>query len=138
MSRLESIKPGDLLPERAFNTDTMQLFLYNAAIWNAHRIHFDHPYATLEEGYPGLVNAGPLMGDWLSQCVLEWLGDDGRLTGLEYSNRKASIIGETLVCGGRVLAVDRDSGEVKVEVSVLNENGEAIVPGTATVSFGDT
>ena len=73
MSALEQIKAGDVLPEREFKTGNVQLFLYNAVLWNAHRIHFDLPYATEVEGYPGLVNAGPLMGDWLTQCVNEWL-----------------------------------------------------------------
>ena len=27
---------------------------------NAHRIHYDHPYATEVEGYPGLLVHGPL------------------------------------------------------------------------------
>ncbi|GIS02166.1 MAG: hypothetical protein CM15mP103_07170 [Gammaproteobacteria bacterium] len=51
-----------------------QQMLYNASLWNGHRIHFDMPYATEVEGYPGLVVAGPLMGDWLHQVVDEWLG----------------------------------------------------------------
>ena len=60
--RLNSIKLGDALPAREFTCTNVQQFLYNAALWNAHRIHFDHLYATGEEGYPGLVVAGPLMG----------------------------------------------------------------------------
>ena len=59
MSRIKNINVGDALPERAFKPDTAQLFLYDAALWNAHRIHFDYPYATEVEGYPGLVIAGP-------------------------------------------------------------------------------
>ena len=34
------------------------------------------PYAKNVEGYPGLVIAGPMLGDWLHQCVEEWLGED--------------------------------------------------------------
>ncbi len=101
LSRIESIKPGDLLPERQFEPDNVQLFLYNSALWNAHRIHFDHPYATEVEGYPGLVIAGPLLGDWLTQSVIEWLDEDGSLISIEYSNRKASYIGEVCVQGAR-------------------------------------
>lgn len=135
MARIDDIKRGDTLPEREFLTDNVQLFLYNAAIWNAHRIHYDHPYATEVEGYEGLVNAGPLMGDWLAQCVNEWLGDDGRLVGLEYSNRKLSIIGETLRSGGSVQSVDVEAGTAELDVHVVNEQGEMVVPGSATVRF---
>lgn len=135
MRRLEEIKAGDLLPEREFKTDNVQLFFYNAVLWNAHRIHYDHPYATEIEGYPGLVNAGPLMGDWLTQCILEWLGDDGQLKSVSYSNRKISIIGEVLRSGGKVLSVDPESNTAELEVHIINEEDEIIIPGAATVSF---
>ena len=133
--RLHDIRPGDVLPQREFETDNVQQFLYNAVLWNAHRIHFDHPYATEEEGYPGLVIAGPLMGDWLTQCVLEWLGDGGRLVSIEYSNRKAAYVGERLHSGGVVSAVDPQTGNVKLEVCINNAADEAITPGKAVVNF---
>lgn len=128
-----TVQVGDQLPERELTPDNVQLFLYNAALWNAHRIHFDYPYATEVEGYPGLVIAGPMLGDWLNQCVEEWLGDEGRLVSIEYSNRAASYIGETLRSGGTVTAVDPASGEVQIEVFIKNEAGEVITPGVATV-----
>jgi len=135
MSRFKSIKPGDLLPERQFKPDNVQLFMYNSALWNAHRIHYDHPYATEVEGYPGLVIAGPLLGDWLTQSVIEWLGDDGKLVSIEYSNRKASYIGETLRSGGKVVSSEQDSGTVELEMYIKNEADEVITPGVAVVRF---
>ena len=138
MSRIESIKPGDLLPERQFKPDNVQLFLYNAALWNAHRIHFDHPYATEVEGYPGLVIAGPLMGDWLTQSMIEWLDDDGTLASIEYSNRKASYIGEVLRSGGEVISLDQASGSAELKLYIKNEADEVITPGTAIVRFSAT
>ena len=133
MSKIESIKAGDVLPEREFQPDTVQLFLYNAALWNAHRIHYDYPYATEVEGYPGVVIAGPQMGDWLTQCAVDWLGGDGTLLAIEYSNRKAAYIGETLRSGGKVLAVDSETGTAELELYVKNEADEVVTPGTAKV-----
>ena len=40
--------------------DTVLLFRFSALTFNAHRIHYDRPYAHDEEGYPGLVVHGPL------------------------------------------------------------------------------
>lgn len=131
MPTLERILVHEALPERELVPDTIQLFLYNAVLFNAHRIHYDRPYATEVEGYPDLVVPGPLLGDWLTQCVVEWLGDDGELLALEYSNRKASFVGETLRCGGRVIGVDRERREVTLEVYVRNAAGETLTPGTA-------
>lgn len=135
LARIKTIKPGDVLPEREFEPDNVQLFLYNSALWNAHRIHFDHPYATEVEGYPGLVIAGPLLGDWLTQSVIEWLGDDGKLASIEYSNRQASYIGETLRSGGKVLSSEQDTGMVELEMYIRNEADEVITPGVAVVRF---
>ena len=135
MSGIHSIKPGDLLPERQFKLDNVQLFLYNSALWNAHRIHFDYPYATEVEGYPGLVIAGPLLGDWLTQSVIEWLGDDGELASIEYSNRIASYIGEVLCSGGNVVSAEQETGAVELEMYIKNEADEIITPGVAIVRF---
>jgi hydroxyacyl-ACP dehydratase HTD2-like protein with hotdog domain len=134
-ARLADVSIGDALPERKYAPDNIQLFFYNAVLWNAHRIHYDLPYATDIEGYPGLVIAGPLLGDWLTQCVLEWLDGDGDLVSFEYSNRLASYIGETLTVGGSVKAIDEDSGVVDLELAVRNEAGDITTPGTARVRF---
>ena len=130
-----SVLLGDKLPQREFKPDNVQLFLYNAILWNAHRIHFDETYTTEVEGYPGLVIAGPMIGDWLHQCVEDWLGEKGRLVSMEYSNRIAAYIGETLHYGGNVIALDSDSQEAQVEVFIKNEAGEIVAPGEATVLF---
>ena len=135
MSKLTNLKPGDTLPGRDYCPDNVQNFMYSAALWNAHRIHFDMPYAADVEGYPGIVMSGPMLGDWLTQCVIEWLDDAGRMTHLAYSNRKAAFIGETVTSGGRVISVDNDKGTADLEIFIKNEAGEVIAPGTATVTF---
>jgi 3-methylfumaryl-CoA hydratase len=40
--------------------DPALLFRFSAITYNAHRIHYDRPYATGVEGYPDLVVHGPL------------------------------------------------------------------------------
>jgi 3-methylfumaryl-CoA hydratase len=128
---IDRVEPGQELPVREFATDTIQQFQYNAILWNAHKIHYDYPYAREVEGYPALVMAGPLLGDWLQQCVVEWLGDNGRLLCIEYSNRRAGYVGDTLRSTGRVVGVDRERGEVTIEVAILNQNDDVLAPGRA-------
>ena len=127
-----SINVGDELPIRAHTCDEVQLFLYNAVLFNAHRIHYDLPYATEVEGYPGLVIAGPQIGDWMVQCVDNWVGDAGMVAHIEYSNRLASYLGETLTTGGTVTAVDTQAHTVTLEMFVKNEAGEVVTPGVVT------
>ena len=123
---------GMAIPERQHYCDEVQQMLYNASLWNGHRIHFDMPYATEVEGYPGLVVAGPLMGDWLHQVVDEWLGDAGMITDIEYSNRIAAYVGETVTAGGTVTAYDEGTGQVTLEVFVKNARDEVLTPGVIT------
>jgi len=49
--------------------DTVRLFRFSALTFNAHRIHFDLPYATLVEKYPGLVVHGPMQAMLLLQAA---------------------------------------------------------------------
>lgn len=48
--------------------DPVLLFRYSALTFNGHRIHYDQPYTTAEEGYPGLVVHGPLAATLLLEA----------------------------------------------------------------------
>ena len=131
--KLSDTKVGEALPERQHVATNVSLFLYNAAVWNPHRIHYDESYTTQVEKHPGIVIDGPLQGDWLSQCALNWLGDQGELISFSYSNRKAAYLGETLTTGGTILEIDQSNSTISVELFVKNDNGEIITPGAATL-----
>jgi len=133
MTEMQQIEIGDPLPERTFEPTHVSLFLYNAAIWNAHRIHYDELYTTEVEKHPGIVVDGPLQGDWLTQTVLEWLPPEGSLVEFEYSNRKASYLGDRLTSGGTVRGIDDENQEVTLELFIRNEAGEVTTPGRAVV-----
>ena len=120
---------GVALPARSHTPDEVQLMLYNAVLWNGHRIHFDLPYATEVEGYPGLVLAGPMLGDWLHQVVDEWLGEAGVITSVSYSNRGATYVGDTLTAGATITAWDASTGALELDVFIKNEAGEVVAPG---------
>lgn len=132
---LSTLSAGDSLPLTSYTPDNIQLFFYNAMLWNAHRIHYDLPYATEVEGYKGLVIAGPMLGDWLGQVADNWVGEAGIVEQLEYSNRQASFIGETLTAGGTITAMDVQSRRVSCDLFVKNEGGNIITPGKAIVRF---
>jgi len=131
MPTLSKLKVGDQLPEREHFATNVSLFLYNAAIWNPHRIHYDERYTTEIEKHPGVVIDGPLQGDWLTQVVINWLSDDGQLVEFEYSNRRASMLGETLISGGTVTSINGDT--VTLDIFIRNEAGDITSPGSAVV-----
>ena len=57
--------PGDHSWVREIRPDEVLLFRYSALTFNSHRIHYDRPYVTEVEGYPGLVVHGPLIATLL-------------------------------------------------------------------------
>lgn len=54
---------------RKITPDPRLLFRFSALTFNAHRIHYDRPYARDGEGYPGLVIHGPLTAMLLADLV---------------------------------------------------------------------
>jgi 3-methylfumaryl-CoA hydratase len=70
---LPALPPGAWT--RTVQPDTRLLFRFSALTFNAHRIHYDRPYAMHEEGYPGLVVHGPLTAVLLAELVRRHAAD---------------------------------------------------------------
>jgi 3-methylfumaryl-CoA hydratase len=68
--------PGDATWTRRVVPDPVLLFRFSALTFNGHRIHYDQPYVTGVEGYPGLVVHGPLLG--MLQIELARRSEPGR------------------------------------------------------------
>ncbi|MEV1169272.1 MaoC family dehydratase N-terminal domain-containing protein [Nonomuraea sp. NPDC049784] len=73
-------------------TDPTLLMRFSAATSNPHRIHYDWPYVTRVEGYPGLVVHGPLMTLALVE-VLRLEGCPGRVLRMRHRNRRPLFCG---------------------------------------------
>jgi 3-methylfumaryl-CoA hydratase len=76
-----------------FSTDPTLLLRFSAASSNAHRIHYDWPYATGVEGYLGLVVQGPL----LTLAVIETVRlavPGARISRLRHRNLSPLFCGE--------------------------------------------
>jgi 3-methylfumaryl-CoA hydratase len=61
--------PQDGKWQKTIRPDPVLLFRYSALTFNGHRIHYDWPYVTKVEGYPGLVVHGPLTSTLLLELV---------------------------------------------------------------------
>jgi 3-methylfumaryl-CoA hydratase len=57
--------PTGAVWRRQVTPDPVLLFRYSALTFNGHRIHYDRPYVTQVEGYPGLIVHGPLIATLL-------------------------------------------------------------------------
>jgi 3-methylfumaryl-CoA hydratase len=75
--------PADATWSKTIVPDPVLLFRFSALTFNGHRIHYDRPYVTTAEGYPGLIVHGPLMG--LLQIELARRSNTGKVpTGFEF------------------------------------------------------
>jgi 3-methylfumaryl-CoA hydratase len=91
--------PGDAAWSRRVTPDPVLLFRYSALTANGHRIHYDHPYVTQVEGYPGLVFHGPLTATLLMDLAQESLGKP--LARFEFRNRAPLFADAPFTIAGR-------------------------------------
>jgi hydroxyacyl-ACP dehydratase HTD2-like protein with hotdog domain len=127
---VEEVSVGDELPVVVRNASRVQLFLYSAATWNPHRIHYDTDYARFE-GHADIIVHGPLQGAWLSQYVTDWAGPSGRMLALRWQNRASALPEQDYEFHGRVRAVEGDV--VTLEVWEQAPDGTVLMPGEAEV-----
>lgn len=66
--------PAPAAPEAAdldwrIDANPVLLFRYSALTFNSHRIHYDQPHVTREEGYAGLVVHGPIQATLMLNII---------------------------------------------------------------------
>lgn len=109
-----SLVPGEAL-----------LFRYSALTFNAHRIHYDLPYATKEEGYRGLVVHGPLTATLLLDLAQRQFGDNS-IRHFAFRGVSPAICGEDLH-----LALRGDGGSI--EIGAFSRDGRQVMSAKATL-----
>jgi 3-methylfumaryl-CoA hydratase len=105
--------------------DNTLLFRYSGMTFNAHRIHYDHKYATAQEGYPGLVVQGPLMATLLMNLA-QASRPHNSLREFKFRGVAPAFVDQALL-----LAVNDDSAE---SLELRNQEGALIM--TASAEFG--
>jgi len=106
------------------------LFRYSAVTFNGHRIHYDWPYVTQTEGYPGLVVHGPLIAT-LNLRAFTKAHPNARLKRFTFRGVRPLISPQPFEVGGRLI----DSG--KAQLWAGNQDGTAQI-GEVEFSLGET
>ncbi|MDZ3991939.1 FAS1-like dehydratase domain-containing protein [Pseudomonas sp. Teo4] len=89
--------------------DATLLFRYSAVTFNGHRIHYDWPYVTETEGYPGLVVHGPLIAT-LSLRAFQRANPAALVRRFAFRGLRPLISPAPFAVGGRLL----ESGKAQV------------------------
>ncbi len=109
--------------EMAVNLGPTALFRYSALTFNGHRIHYDEPYATGEEGYAGLVVHGPIQATLLLNVAAKALGR---------TPSKFSYRGHAPLFCGKDFSVRFGETDKGLEGCVVNEAGAMTFSATFT------
>ena len=116
LSSTEALAEGQW-QERIEPTPTL-LFRYSAVTFNGHRIHYDWPYVTQTEGYPGLVVHGPLIAT-LNLRAFTKAHPTARVQRFTFRGVRPLISPHPFEVGGRVI----EKG--KAQVWAGNQDGTA-------------
>jgi 3-methylfumaryl-CoA hydratase len=100
--------PDDPDWSHVFIADPARLFRYSALTFNAHRIHYDLPYATGTEHYPGLVTHGPMQAMVLLDTAIRISGK--RPSGYMFRGVRPAFAGALKLCAWdtKLATVDKD------------------------------
>lgn len=105
---------------RPATPDETLLFRFSAVTFNAHRIHYDQPYTTTVEGYPGLVVQGQLLATLMLRAMPE-----RALAAFSFRAVQPVFAGETVFAEGKTAA---DGG---VELWIRGTDGALRMQGRA-------
>lgn len=115
--------PPSLAPHRReVNVDPALLFRYSALTFNSHRIHYDLPYTTEVEHYPGLVVHGPLQATLLLNFATAFHGSPPKTFSFRGSRPAAGAQTLTLCAtpaedGGLALEVRSADGHLTMKAA---------------------
>lgn len=120
--------------------DAVDLFLFSAATWLPHRIHYDRDFAR-SEGLQDLPVQGPLQGAYLGELVGRWARQrGGRLLQLSYCHHAPAYSGEELTCEARRAGTAVHGADVVValELTIRDATGALLTSGDAKARLPGT
>ena len=132
----ETLAVGTRLPQLVKQPTTISLFMYGAANWVYHRVHYDQDYAR-SVGLRNVVVHGTLQASYLVQMITDWLGQSGILKKLSFRHHQPAYPGDVLTCSGVITNKCTKNGNccVVIDLAVVNQDNEKTTTGTATVCF---
>ncbi len=132
----DDVSIGDKIPSLVEKVTLLQLVMYSAASWNFYRLHWDREFAR-NKGFRDVNVHGPLLGAFLSQMLVNWIGESGTLKKLKYRNRSMCFPNDTLTCKGKVTNKYSKKGEnfIECEVWIESQKAEKTTLGEATLTL---
>ncbi|MBK7862574.1 MAG: acyl dehydratase [Archangiaceae bacterium] len=124
------------LPALTFRPTHAQVFMFSAATWNRHHIHYSDE-AARAEGHTGVVVQRGLIGNFLARMLTRWLEGRGEIRGLSWKVVKSARPGDELSCRGELTSmVVRDQARLYVcALRVVDSRDLLLAEGTAELEL---
>ena len=133
---LEQAAAGEQLPELRRVVTEADVKAYADACGDRNPLHLDDAFAR-SVGFDGVIAHGMFTMGHLAACVVAWAGDPAAVTRISAQFRAPVSMGQEIVAGGSVRAVDAEARTATLDLWVSSErDGETEWPikrGEATV-----
>jgi acyl dehydratase len=123
--RFEKVSAGEELPamERVVTREDVKA--YADASGDQNPLH-QNEEAARAAGFPGIIAHGMFTLGHLTSCVVAWAGDAAALARIRAQFRAPVFVGETIVAGGTVKALDPERRTATLDVWVTLEREGAV------------
>ena len=131
----EDVALGDALPEWSRKTDCMNWNRYAAVNDEFVYFHMDDEAGRAALNEQGAFGMGNLRYAYIINALRDWIGDEGEIREVGCQYRAINQKNDVLTVVGAVTEKNVEDGEnrVRIEVNVLNQEGETTCPGHAVV-----
>jgi acyl dehydratase len=106
--RFGDVTVGDEVPALAREVTREDVRRYAEVSGDHNPLHQDDEVAR-RAGFPGIIAHGMFTLGHLASCLVGWIGDPAAVVRLRASFRSPVAMGETIVAGGRVRALDAEA-----------------------------
>ncbi len=130
----EDASVGMAIPALVKKPTTVGLFMFAAAVWLTHRIHYDREFAR-SVGLKDIVVISSLQFSYLIQMINDWMGESGTIRKLSYRHHAPAFQGDVLTCSGTITEkrVEDGKGCLTIDLLIENQNKQKITSGNAIV-----
>lgn len=121
-----------ILPELTVVPTPMQIFMFSAATWNRHHIHYSRD-AAIREGLPDVVVQRGLIGNFFARLLSDWLAGEGEIREISWKVLSSAVPGQALRCGGTVTEIESSetADYLLCDLRMTDETGRMIATGAA-------
>ena len=133
--RFADVNVGDELPPWSRKTDFMHWNRYAAVNDEFVPFHMDDEAGRAAKNPQGAFGMGNLRYAYLANALRDWIGDEAIVREIGCQYRAINQKNDVLTVTGKIVSKEVVDGEnqVRLEVNVVNQNGEATCPGHAIV-----